>query len=185
MNFAHAIRGMNPRRQRISVAIGAAMIGVIVAAGIPSGAFAGTNATIIDTNIQLPAPTENLAQARQASPFPIELPTALPADSKLLLVDWIPPQQNNGAMNVDIVWTSSIGDIHLFETNNPNLTADRDPADPQAGTAVEIDGRTWILASTEFRGRSQIATRLPSGVIVEVDAVMSDTELEGVAASIP
>jgi hypothetical protein len=187
MTSGHRIEAIRRRlgRATVFVVVGVgAMIGAIFAGVLPSDAFAAKQAELVDTNIQYPDPELNLSQAREASPFPIALPTALPGDAKLMLVDWMPPDQNFGAMNVDVIWSSSVGDIHLFETNNPNLPSEKDPSNPELGKSVDIDGRSWVIIPTQFEGRTQIGTQLPSGVTLEVDAVMSDQDLVSLASSI-
>jgi hypothetical protein len=177
------LRGLG-RPTGVALVVTAAVVGVVAALVLPSSALGVSQATLVDTNIQLPDPALNLAEAQQASPFPIELPTALPPDAKLVLVDWIPPAQNFGAMNVDLTWTSSVGSIHLFETNNPSIPSDKDPANPNRGTSVSINGLTWVIIPTQFQGTTEIGTRLPSGVTLSLDAEMSDQNLETLAASI-
>jgi hypothetical protein len=187
MTSNHRIEALQGRLGRATVFVlvgGGALVGAIFAGVLPSNAFAAKQAELVDTNIQLPDPELNLSQAREASPFSIVLPTALPDDAKLLLVDWIPPDQNFGTMNVDLIWTSSVGDIHLFETNNPSLPSEKDPSNPELGKSVNIDGRSWVIIPTQFEGRTQIGTQLPSGVTLEVDAEMSDQDLVNLASSI-
>ena len=131
----------------------------------------------------VPSPYASLAQAQQISPFGILLPTTLPPGAQLDRVDWSGPDQN-GVMSVDIRWTSSVGQIHLWETNNTGIPSDKDPANPKLGTSVKLGRSSWVIIPTAFKGLTQIGTRSASGITLEIDAQMSEQNLEGLAASI-
>lgn len=170
--------------KRPSLFLVAVLLGAGVGMILPASLVSRAHADLVDTDIQFPDPGTSLASAKAASPFTILAPTALPADAKMVLVDWIPPEQNDGVMNVDLWWTSGAGLIHVWETDNPSIPADKDPASPQTGSIQSINGGTWILAKTEFDNRIALSSHLPGGVTVSIDATMSVDDLEALAASL-
>lgn len=160
------------------------VLGVGIGAMVPLGA----RATVVGEDVNLPNPSVELAEAQAAAPYRIREPAFLPADTKLVLVTWVPPALDEGesAFSVDLWYGLPDGTrLHLWQTDAKYLAeAGKDPAAPTEGEPVNINGDNWRLVRLEAERGTALSRRFADGITLSLDARLDDASLQQIAASI-
>jgi hypothetical protein len=107
---------------------------IVLVAALAQAVGATTNrADDLDARARIAA--REFRAAKKANPD-LLLPK-LPAGFQLRFV---------GGNGSDLTWHRVSDDavVHLWQSSDPLLPADKDPTDPSTGTLVTIDGKTWV-----------------------------------------
>jgi hypothetical protein len=129
-----------------------------------------------------------LDDALARAPFPVRIPQWLPPGFELANVQYLgpaPEDEPSADFAVDLYYRNRDGVLlHIWETNIQEL--EKDPLLDPRSSPLNIDGSDWglIQLDTFEHGRSQLAHRFADGVLVALDASLTEPDLLKVAASL-
>jgi hypothetical protein len=140
----------------------------------------------VGRDVHLPPPGKTLEKAQRDATFEIRKPSYVPEGMSLFLVNWAPPEPDEGDVRSVGLYYSSSDDrrFHIWQTNNPFLPVSGKPVMGQ-GRSEEIQGRAWEHLFLPEQ-RLQVLNRLfPDGVTLSLDGNLGIGEMRRIAASIP
>jgi hypothetical protein len=149
-------------------------MGAVIALAVPQAIGAAKNGDNVDARARIAAKEYRVVKKSH----PDLLVPKRPAGFQLLFV------APNGS---DLTWHRASDDavIHLWQTSDPLLPADKDPTNPSTGTLVTIDGKPWIRNTINACADTTcLSRRFPDGVAVSLNGTLPVSRMERIAASL-
>ena len=92
-----------------------------------------------------------------------------------------------GPNGSDLTWHRASDDavVHLWQSSDPLLRADKDPTNPGTGTLVTIDGKSWVRNTINACADTTcLSRRFRNGVAVSLNGTLPVNRMERIAASL-